>query len=139
MRRFVIRFAVLASLLTFAAGCSDDDSPTNGENGVVSFASDVLPIFTANCAVSGCHDASTAEQGMVLTADSAYLKIVGVPSMEVPALQRVHPGDADSSYLVMKLEGTAAEGDRMPLDEPPLTDALIQRIRTWIDEGALNN
>jgi hypothetical protein len=60
-----------------------------------------------------------------------------VPSGEVPSLQRVEPGDPNNSYLIQKLEGTAAEGRRMPLNGTPLSQADINVIRQWITEGAL--
>ena len=51
------------------------------------------------------------------------------------------PGNANNSYLVMKLEGAASiTGLRMPRNGPPfLTDAQVQMIRAWITAGAANN
>ena len=40
------------------------------------------------------------------------------------------------SYLVQKLEGTAAVGERMPLGGEPLPAATLAAIRSWIDAGA---
>jgi hypothetical protein len=60
-----------------------------------------------------------------------------VPSGEEPALQRVAPGDPNKSYLIQKLEGTAATGGRMPLNGTPLSQADINMIRQWITDGAL--
>ena len=59
-----------------------------------------------------------------------------MPSIEVPANLRVNPGDADASYIVHKLEGTATVGEQMPLDGDPLDPATIAAIRAWIDAGA---
>jgi hypothetical protein len=55
----------------------------------------------------------------------------------VPSLQRVEPGDPNNSYLIQKLEGTAAEGRQMPLNGAPLPQADINVIRQWITDGAL--
>jgi hypothetical protein len=63
--------------------------------------------------------------------------LVGVPSGEQPSLQRVEPGDPNNSYLIQKLEGTAATGRRMPLNGSPLPQSDINVIRQWIAEGAL--
>jgi hypothetical protein len=51
-------------------------------------------------------------------------------------LQRVTPGNPDASYLIQKLEGTAATGGRMPLNGPPLPPETIAVIRQWIVDGA---
>ena len=97
-------------------------------------------IFNASCAQSGCHSGATPQAGMNLSAGSAYANLVGVASSEVPALQRVEPGDADNSYIIHKLEGRAGiVGARMPFGGPFLDQATIDRIGAWIDAGAPNN
>lgn len=96
-------------------------------------------VFTPTCAVSGCHAGASPAAGMDLSAGQAFANIVGVASGEVPPLQRVNPGDADNSYLVQKVEGTAAVGGQMPLGGPPLSSELMQNIRAWIAAGAENN
>ena len=97
-------------------------------------------IFSVNCATSGCHSGPTGPNlpgGMDLTSsDASFAALVGVASLQVPSLQRVTPGDADNSYLVQKLEGTAAVGGRMPAAGPPLDATQIDTIREWIDTGA---
>ena len=75
-----------------------------------------------------------------LTAGNTFASIVGVASIEQPALKRVAPGDPDHSYLVQKLEGAAGiSGQRMPLGGPFLTQSEIDQVRAWIAQGALNN
>jgi hypothetical protein len=54
----------------------------------------------------------------------------------VPSLKRVDPGDPDNSYLVQKVEGTAAVGGRMPLGGSRIPQEEIDLIRQWISEGA---
>ncbi len=95
-------------------------------------------VFTATCAASGCHSGATPPQGLSLVAP-AYANLVGVASTEVPALQRIRSGDAANSYLVQKIEGTAAVGGRMPLGGPFLDATTIARIRAWVNAGAPNN
>jgi hypothetical protein len=41
--------------------------------------------------------------------------------------------------LLQKIAGTASVGSRMPLGRTPLSDTLIQQVRTWIEQGALDN
>jgi mono/diheme cytochrome c family protein len=100
----------------------------------VNYVAEIQPIFSSRCIA--CHIGAGAPQGMKLDAANSYDNIVNVPSKEVPSLMRVEPGDPDNSYLVQKVEGTAAEGERMPLGQTPLTAAQIALIRRWISEGA---
>ena len=94
-------------------------------------------VFTPTCAFQGCHLNPGAQQGMELGEGLTYTNIVGVPSAEVPLLNRVEPGDPDNSYLVHKLEGTAGiVGEQMPQGGPFLTPAEIGVIREWILNGA---
>ena len=67
----------------------------------------------------------------------AYGNLVSVTSGQNPVFNRVEPGDADNSYLVAKLEGNA--GTQMPLNAAPLANSLIQKVRDWIDAGALDD
>jgi CHRD domain/Bacterial Ig domain len=70
---------------------------------------------------------------------SIFAAIVNVPSIEVSGLDRVKPGDPTNSYVVQKLEGTAAVGARMPFGLPPLPQAEIDQLKAWIAAGAPNN
>lgn len=110
----------------------DQDSPLTAD-----FDSIQSHVLTPICTV--CHAGGAAPQGLRLDAASSYALLVGVPSVEVPGLQRVRPGDPDASYLVQKLEGRAAVGARMPLGGPPLPDATIAVIRQWITDGAVRS
>ena len=69
-------------------------------------------------------------------ADASFASLVGVASLQVPALSRVAAGDPDNSYLIQKLEGTATVGSRMPLGGGPLDQSVIDDIRLWIQNGA---
>jgi hypothetical protein len=76
---------------------------------------------------------------MVLLAGQAYGNTVNVASVEMPQLRRVLPGDPASSYLYRKITGAGITGDRMPLQQPPLSDAQIALVRNWILRGAPND
>jgi hypothetical protein len=91
-------------------------------------------VFTPICTT--CHSGSAAPLGFRLEADVAYSMLVNAPSVEVPSLMRVAPGNPDASYLVQKLEGTAQAGARMPLNGQPLPAEVIAVIRQWIVDGA---
>jgi hypothetical protein len=62
--------------------------------------------------------------------------VVGVTSIERPAILRVAVGDPNNSYLIQKLEGTAAIGERMPAGLPAVPQADINVVRQWIIDGA---
>jgi hypothetical protein len=91
-------------------------------------------VFTPIC--TACHAGAGAPLGLRLNEGSSYALLVNAPSAEVPSLQRVQPGNPDASYLIRKLEGTAAVGSRMPLNGPPLPASTIAVIRQWIANGA---
>jgi len=95
-------------------------------------------VFDTGC--SGCHSGPTSgslPSGMDLSsANASFAALVGVPSLQEPALNRVTAFDPDSSYLVQKLEGTASTGQQMPAGRPPLDQQVIDDIRLWITNGA---
>jgi hypothetical protein len=91
-------------------------------------------VFTPVC--TGCHAGASAPLGLRLDEGSSYALLVNASSVEVPSLRRVQPGNPDASYLIQKLEGTAAVGSRMPLNAPPLPASTIAVIRQWITNGA---
>lgn len=95
-------------------------------------------VFTPSCAFSSCHG-SVAGGGLNLEEGNAWAELVDVGSEDAPGHTRVVPGDADSSYLMAKLQGDAdIEGDPMP-PSGGLTDAQIQSVRDWINAGALDD
>jgi hypothetical protein len=97
---------------------------------------------TAFAVCANCHTGSGA--GLPFSMDlhpaQIFASIVGVASVEQPALKRVAPGDAANSYVVQKLEGAATiTGSRMPLGGPFLDQATIDQVKAWINAGAQNN
>ena len=96
-------------------------------------------IFVPNCATTGCHLGAGAPQGLRLDDANSHGMLVGVPSSESGSKLRVAPGDADKSYLIQKLEGTASVGAQMPLNAPPIEQASIDVIRQWITDGAIDD
>jgi hypothetical protein len=84
-------------------------------------------VFTPVCVQ--CHVGAAAPQGLRLDENNSFTDTVGVPSREVPSLNRIEPFDPDSSYLFQKISGTAAVDRRMPLGLTPLPDEDIELIR----------
>ena len=97
-------------------------------------------VFTPSCALSGCHSGPSGlslPSGMDLTnAAASYANLVGVESRQEAGTMRVAAFDADSSYLVHKIEGTHSTGSQMPLGGAPLERPIIDAIRAWINSGA---
>jgi hypothetical protein len=126
--------------ITATAGTVSASRVVNVSATPVSFATNVLTVFTGSAGCDGCHPPN---EGMDLRAANAYTSIVGVNSSEQPALKRVRPFRPDSSYLVHKIQGTQAtvggSGARMPLSGTPLSNTTINIIRNWILQGAPNN
>jgi hypothetical protein len=128
----------LASCGGSGAGLDENGRPLTGESSplVPELQSIQQHVFTPICAQ--CHAGSSAPLGFRLDEGFAYDMLVDVPSVEVPALQRVSPGDPDQSYLIQKIEGHAAVGAQMPLGQTPLPQETIDVIRDWIANGALS-
>ena len=91
-------------------------------------------VFTPIC--TNCHAGAGAPQGLRLEEGMSRAMLVNVPSVEVPGTLRVDPGNPDDSYLIHKIEGTAAVGGRMPLGGQALSQDTIDAIRQWITDGA---
>lgn len=95
----------------------------------VSYASDMQPIFNANCAGSNCHVGGMAN-GLSLASYTSLMQ--GGNSGAV-----VIPGNPDGSIIVRRLEGNIQP--QMPFGRSPLPTPQIQLIRDWITQGAHNN
>lgn len=143
----VLCVACMATACSGGGPANDNGSgDSNGDSGggiqdIVlepTFSSIQTNLFSTVCVA--CHSGSNPPQGLNLEADQSYGLLVDVPSSEVPTLNRVEPGDPDNSYIIHKLEGTAAVGLRMPANGPPyLTAGQIAVIRQWISDGAIDN
>jgi len=103
----------------------NESKPTGKET--VSFSRDIAPILMANC--NGCHvDAMQVRGGLRMDNFAMFSK--GGDSGEI-----VVSKNATESLIVQKIKGTS--GQRMPAGgRPALSEANIQLISKWIDEGA---
>jgi hypothetical protein len=135
---------LLASLLAACAGSGQgldaNGNPTGAggtppEQLTADFKSIQDNVFTPIC--TRCHSGAAAPEGLQLDEAHSYALLVGVASAEQPSSDRVSAGDPDSSYLVLKLQGSAGiVGARMPFGGPYLPQATIDVIRQWIADGA---
>jgi len=123
----ILLIAVGAGFLLGA--CDNDKFPEPEVKDNVSFALDIQPILTAECA--SCHNPSEAAPD--LREGYAYESLEDLIDEG-----DIIPGDAERSELVEMLEGNSPDGNTMP-PAGPMSPQKIALIKKWIDEGALNN
>ncbi|MDZ7660268.1 c-type cytochrome domain-containing protein [Fodinibius sp.] len=118
-----------------STGPDPDPDPDPDLNRNVSFSQDISPIFQSSCATSGCHDSGTQESGVNLSSYDDAINSVGNQYEE----NIINAGNPDESPLVDKIEPDPQEGQRMPYQRDPLSQADIDSIRAWIEDGAPDN
>lgn len=96
----------------------------------VSFSADIQPIFNASC--TNCHGNNG---GVNLTSYQSLMSSTG----NFYGNNVVVPGNAEASGLIDKLEPNPQNGNRMPPPNGAISGDNINKIRAWINEGALNN
>jgi len=127
----------------FLAGCGDDGVtdpiPQREVLTNPSFATDINSIFQQRgCSAGSCHGNGAGALTLTASATENYDRLVGVQAT-AEAFQLVAPGDAQNSYLVIKIEGRQSQGGQMPRGANPLDGIDQANIRNWIDNGAPNN
>jgi hypothetical protein len=133
------RGSIVAALALLAAGCGGSSGPAGPvlDPGQVSFQQVQSSVLTPSCALSGCHGDAGAPFGLDLSEGEAYANLVGVAAAELPAHDRVDPGNADDSYLFMKITADPRiQGDPMPPGTTRLSTQRVQLIHDWIEQGA---
>lgn len=100
-------------------------------NETVSFMEDVAPVLVGKC--TRCHGGERGADNMELDTFARLMK-GGRDGAIVMA------GSPSSSLIVQMIEGTARDKvgprRRMPDRSPPLAKEAIEKIKTWIAEGA---
>jgi hypothetical protein len=140
MKKLILSILILSTAI-FACKHQPDDTTSSNNNGggnngggtdtipyvnphpcdpdTVYFTNTILPLVLSNCAMSGCHDATTHAEGVRLY-DYAHIS------------NYVTPGSPNNSELYAVLF------DGMP-PSGPLSAAERNQIYTWIMQGGLNN
>jgi hypothetical protein len=111
---------------TNQSGTSNIVFPASG----VSFNKQVEPLFLQTCIEAGCHGGSQPAANLNLEVNTWSSLIDYSPKI-------VLWKDGKDSPLVKYLNGELAP--QMPLRQQPLTTNQINGVKTWIDEGDLNN
>ncbi len=146
---------VVASVLSLAllASCRGADGSANAGTTTTAaiadgtFARIQRDILDPGCA--GCHSpgsSSARQSGLVLTRDSSYQQMVGVPSLQQVAradgMSRIRPFKSDSSLLFHKLAWIPGHHARdygllMPSGTTQgITAGQLEYVRRWIEAGA---
>src|SRR5436309_2185452 len=95
----ILFFACTHQVLNPGGGNNNGGDTTGTGNGggnndsLICFEEEILPLFQANCAKSGCHDAASHQEGYVL---DSYSHIVS---------KGIVPGNSKSSKLYQVLTG----------------------------------
>jgi len=124
------RLIVIVSLLFILSGCYNDKYQQVFPNAVscdttnVAYSKDIVPILTANCAISGgCHDAA----GSAISGHD-YTSYAGIKAV------------ATYDFLVTDIIGHPTTGhNSMPKNGSKLPECDIDKMIRWVNEGALNN
>ena len=94
--------------------------------GVISIEREILPLVVSGCAYSGCHDAITHEEGVVLETYGQIMKEV----------KTNNPGGSELYKVLVK--NMNDEEFMPPLPAISFTEDQIQLIKDWINQGAPN-
>jgi hypothetical protein len=96
-------------------------------------------IFAASCTSGSCHDATTPQAKLDLTAGHAFAELVNVKSTIYTSWNLVTPGDPAASMLMVRLGGASGPTvDTMPKGQATLCSEKIEAVRRWIAAGAAN-
>lgn len=98
-------------------------------------------LFAKKCATSGCHSGGTsAAQGLDLSTGDLHAKLVGASSTLVASKKLVVANSPSTSFLYEKVaQPQPSSGARMPSTPPYLTQAELDQLSSWIDNGAPND
>lgn len=136
----IIGLMLMGVLVLSASGCKhdipvpliavDDDNGGGGSDepcdpNTVYFQQQVLPFLVSSCAKSGCHNTATAEDGVIL---DSYANVMNTGE--------VTPFDLSDSEIWEVINESDPDKRMPPAGENPLTQAQINMLALWINQGA---
>ncbi len=127
--KFTLALVLLAavSLATNPSHAAENES---AEADTVSYYNQVRPIFQAHC--QGCHQPAKSQGDYVMTTMD---RLVGGGESGDPAIV---PGKPSASYLIDMIT-PVGESAEMPKVKNQLADTEIALIRTWVEQGAIDD
>lgn len=93
----------------------------------VYFTRDILPLLRSNCAKSGCHDAQTAKEDIIL---DSYANVI--------ASRVINVNNPRASELIESIRETDSDEVMPPPPNQRLTTDQIALLEKWIQQGARN-
>ena len=131
MKKIILIAALLGGL--FIAGCKKDTTYIIKPMPVVvtklvSFSKDLVPLFTQNCAVAGCHGAGG--KAPVLAADKAFNSLMA----NTDYINVKSPEDSEL-YLFL----TGKKSPAMPMGKATNPSNINGLVLAWIKQGAKKN
>ena len=124
-------FAVLFFLAAAWTSCEKDyNYVAPPATGPMSFSADIQPIFTANCSLGGCHDGDNYDPD--LRAGFSYTAMMNITGC-------INTATPESSDLYVRINAQAGDPGFMPDGGNRLTQADINKVLLWIQQGALDN
>ena len=133
--------AAIFIIFILISACSEDN-PTEPTDPTISTPNPTLSsiqsnVFTPGCTFSNCHGNSGTQANLNLTSGQSFAKLVGVESQLFAPSKRVEAGDGANSILIKILKGEVTP--QMPQGRAKLSNAIIDSIAKWIDNGAMDN
>ena len=129
--------SISISILLALSACQSEqvfNIPEENPDSPISYQNQIQPIFNTSCGGTGCH-INNRRSGVNLTTYTQTMNSTG----SAYGRDIVIAGDADTSPLADILGPDPSASRRMPLNASPLTAEEISLIRSWINQGALNN
>jgi WD40 repeat protein/mono/diheme cytochrome c family protein len=125
------RVSTWALLVPLSLGATAAGLPTPNPSALqVSYYRDVRPILQANC--QGCHQPAKAKGGYVMT---EFQRLLAGGESEGKA---VVPRHTEESALLKMIQPKDNEA-RMPKGKGPLAEVEVGLIRSWIEQGAVDD
>ncbi|MEY2924665.1 MAG: hypothetical protein RLZZ337_1213 [Bacteroidota bacterium] len=138
MKKFSLVLLGIVLIVIGFVGCKHEIPPIKKDTviteegcdpNIVYFENDVLPLITSSCAYSGCHDAASHKEGVILI---DYETIMDHGDVKA--------GRPDKSELYeVLIEKRSSEKAMPPPPNPEFTTEQKEIIRKWIEQGAVNN
>jgi hypothetical protein len=127
----VVTFIILGFCIIFITGCYKVTTytvPTDvAVTTPVSLATDLIPIFSKNCSISGCHNSGGLKPD--LSSDKVYNSLINGNYVDI--------GTPENSQVYQWLTGKKAVA--MPVGAANNPSNINQLVLAWIKQGAKNN